>query len=48
MKRKIPENTKYFTYLNLNPKNRKAGDCVIRAIAYATGLSWYRYTRKRR
>ena len=26
--------------LNLNPKNIKAGDCVIRAIAYATEQSW--------
>ena len=26
--------------LNLNPKGRKACDCVIRAIAYATQQSW--------
>lgn len=26
--------------LNLNPKGLKAGDCVIRAIAYATQQSW--------
>lgn len=26
--------------LNLNPKERKTGDCVVRAIAYATHKSW--------
>lgn len=26
--------------LNLNPKERKTGDCVVRAIAYATQKSW--------
>ena len=26
--------------LNLNPKGWKTGDCVIRAIAYATQQSW--------
>lgn len=26
--------------LNLNPKGLKTGDCVIRAIAYATEQSW--------
>lgn len=30
-----------FTYHNENPKSLKsAGDCVIRAIAFATGKSW--------
>lgn len=26
--------------INLNPKGKKTGDCVIRAIAYATNQSW--------
>lgn len=25
---------------NLNPKNKKRGDCVVRAIAHATNQSW--------
>lgn len=29
-----------YEYLNLNPKGKKASDCVIRAIAYACGGSW--------
>lgn len=29
-----------YRYLNLNPKNRKTGDCVIRAIAGALDLTW--------
>lgn len=27
-------------YRNLNPAGKHVGDCVIRAIAYATGKSW--------
>lgn len=30
-----------FKNLNINPKSRKAGDCVIRAIAKASGKSWH-------
>lgn len=31
----------HFTYHNENPKNSKSsGDCVIRAIAFATGNGW--------
>ncbi len=26
--------------LNVNPKNKKAGDCVVRAFSIATGESW--------
>ena len=29
----------YIKY-NVNPKNRKVGDCAIRAVAVATGLGW--------
>ena len=30
---------KYIEY-NINPKNKKTGDCVIRAIAFATNKEW--------
>lgn len=29
-----------FIYTNPNPTNKKTGDCVIRAIAIATGSTW--------
>lgn len=29
-----------FKKLNVNPKGKKTGDCVIRAIAYAEGKEW--------
>lgn len=29
-----------FKKLNVNPKNRKTGDCSTRAIAYALGITW--------
>lgn len=29
-----------FRYLNLNPYNKKTGDCVIRAVACAFGILW--------
>jgi len=38
--RKIPEDTMYFTYRQVNPKNKNAGDCVVRALASAMGLEW--------
>ena len=35
-----------FIEYNANPKNKKTGDCVIRAIALATNSSWeYTYTK---
>lgn len=34
---KIPNNTESFHYYNANPKNKNVGDCVVRAIAFATG-----------
>ncbi len=37
---KIPTNTNTFKYYNANPKDKRACDCVIRAIATATGKSW--------
>lgn len=38
--RKIPEDTGCYHYHNENPKNKRAGDCVFRAIATATGQTW--------
>lgn len=35
-------NTRWFTFYNANPRNKYTGDCVIRAISTATGLSWER------
>lgn len=32
--------TKWFTYNNVNPKNKINGDCVIRAIANAMNKTW--------
>lgn len=29
-----------FVKYNVNPRNRKVGDCAIRAVATATGLGW--------
>lgn len=29
-----------FVKYNINPKNKKTGDCAIRAVAVATGLGW--------
>lgn len=37
---KIPANTEYFHYKNLNPRNLRTGDCVIRACAHAFKKSW--------
>ena len=39
-RRKIPSDTSYFHYINVNPKNLIEGDCVVRAISRATGLPW--------
>lgn len=36
---KFPD-TKWFTYNNVNPKNKINGDCVIRAIANAMNKTW--------
>ena len=37
---KVLKDTKWFKFHNANPKNRRSGDCVIRAISTATGKSW--------
>lgn len=39
LRRKVND-TPYFKFYNANPKDRSTGDCVIRAICTATGLSW--------
>ena len=36
----IPQTTKWFKYYNLNPKNKKTTDCVIRAIAGALNKTY--------
>lgn len=33
-------NTDYYEYVNVNPKGKHCGDCVIRAVAHATDQSW--------
>lgn len=40
MIKKIPQDTEYFRYYNANPKDRRTGDCVFRAIALSTGKTW--------
>ncbi|MBO5371758.1 MAG: hypothetical protein J6A75_03455 [Lachnospiraceae bacterium] len=40
MIKKIPKNTSCFTYFNANPKDKRSSDCVVRAISYASGISW--------
>ena len=34
------KNTEFYEYTNVNPKNKYGGDCVVRAVALATGMSW--------
>lgn len=36
----------YYEYVNVNPKSKIGGDCVIRAIALATGQSWEQTVRE--
>lgn len=38
--KKIPSETPYYHYHNANPKDRRTGDCAIRAIAYALMKGW--------
>ena len=38
--------TEFYEYTNVNPRNRICGDCVIRAIALATGQSWEQTVRE--
>lgn len=41
MKPTYRQDTKYFEYHNENPRGLKsAGDCVVRALAFALNMSW--------
>lgn len=40
MIRKIPSETLYYHFHNENPKDRKTGDCAIRAISFALSKGW--------
>lgn len=40
MKKKIPQDTQYFTYNNPNPKDVHTGDCVIRALTLACNMKY--------
>lgn len=42
---KYPE-TRSFIYYNANPRNRKGGDCAIRAVAAALQQSWEKTVRE--
>lgn len=46
MKIDYKANTNYFKKENVNPKNKKAADCVARAISKATGISWEQVIRE--
>lgn len=37
---RIPKDTDTFRYHNQNPRNKKTGDCVIRALSTATGIHY--------
>ena len=38
--RKVPKDTMYFNYCQMNPKNKSVGDCVVRSIALAMEKEW--------
>lgn len=38
--KRIPKETMYFTYRQMNPKEKSTGDCVIRAISSAMETDW--------
>lgn len=40
MLRKIPNDTACFHFYNANPKDKRTGDCVLRAICTALEQSW--------
>lgn len=39
------KSTAFYEYVNVNPKGRLSGDCVIRAVALMTEQSWERTVR---
>lgn len=36
----------FYEYVNVNPKNRISGDCVVRAVALACGQTWEQTVRE--
>lgn len=40
MIKKIPSDTLCYHYYNINPKNRRTTDCVVRALATTLNQSW--------
>ena len=40
MIKKIPPETECYHFYNENPKNKRSGDCVFRAISLATEIDW--------
>ena len=40
------ENNEYYNYINVNPKDKYGGDCVVRAIALALNQSWEQTVRE--
>ena len=47
MKREIREQENmYYHYINVNPKDKYGGDCVVRAIAHACNQSWEQTVRE--
>lgn len=40
MIKRIPNETSTFHFYNANPKDKRTSDCVVRAIATATGKPW--------
>ena len=40
--KKIPEDTRFFTYYNANPEGKRVGDCVIRALSLTPDCNWYK------
>lgn len=40
MKKKIPADTKYYHFHDANPKEKKTGDCVLRALSVVFDKPW--------
>ncbi len=38
--KKIPQATKFYEFYNANPKGRITGDCSVRCVATALGITW--------
>lgn len=38
--KKLPKDTTTFSYYNANPRNKRVGDCVIRALATLPDQNW--------